>query len=181
MYPLAEGEQLLWSGRPQRFVRRYRDYHGYVVSVVAFQALIAIGVLGVAKFEVDLAIFALVPGFFGMLIGLSAERNRQRKLLLGVLTYLVTDRRLIFVADRPGGIEFRWIWHPDLREPRVRDHGDGTGTVDFRPTLREWLRDQQYRAQSSLSMMLPELLAIEDAEHVAELIVRNAPRSPVVG
>ncbi|MCG3751373.1 hypothetical protein [Amycolatopsis sp. Poz14] len=35
MYPLAEGEQLLWSGRPQRFVRRYRDYHGYVVSVVA--------------------------------------------------------------------------------------------------------------------------------------------------
>ncbi|WP_134733897.1 hypothetical protein [Amycolatopsis nivea] len=88
-----------------------------------------------------------------MLTGLSAERNRQRKLLLGVLTYLVTDRRLIFVADRPGGIEFRWIWHPELREPRVLDHG--TGTVDFRPTLR----DQQYRVQSSLSMMLPELLA----------------------
>ncbi|MCG3751374.1 hypothetical protein [Amycolatopsis sp. Poz14] len=110
-----------------------------------------------------------------MLIGLSAERNRQRKLLLGVLTYLVTDRRLIFVADRPGGDEFHWIWHPELRELRVLDHG--TGTVNFRPALR----DQQYRVQSSRINDAARTAHFEEAEHVAALIARNASRAPVVG
>lgn len=181
MYPLAEGEHLLWSGRPRRFPRRYADYHGYVVAVVAFQAITALVVFGVPEFDVGSAVSLLAPGLYGLMIGLAVERNRQRKALLGALTYLVTDRRLVFVADRPGGVEFRWIWLPDLGEPRVRDHGDGTGTVGFGPTVAEWLRDQQYRAQSSLSLMLPELIAIEDAEHVAELLARNAPRAPVVG
>ncbi|MGW4401468.1 hypothetical protein ACWEHA_39740 [Amycolatopsis nivea] len=178
MYPLAEGEQLLWSGRPQRYPHGYARYHGYVVATVSFVALVAVGVIGTVKFGVDLALFALWPGFFGLVLGLAAERNRQRKVLLGVLTYLVTDRRLVFVADRPSGAEFRWVWLPDLGKPRVRDHGDGTGTVGFGASLRVWLRDQQFRAQSSLATMVPELIAIEEPEHVADLIAQHAPRSP---
>ncbi|WP_101438069.1 hypothetical protein [Amycolatopsis echigonensis] len=129
----------------------------------------------------DPVVVALWPSFFGVVLALISERNRQRKALLGVLTCLVTDRRLVFVADRPGGIEFRWVWFPDLPEPRVRDHADGTGTVDFHPTLSEWLRDQKFRAQPSAYPMLPELMAVRDAARVADLIARNARRTPAVG
>ncbi|WP_116204465.1 hypothetical protein [Amycolatopsis circi] len=181
MYPLAEGEQLLWSGRPRRYVRRYADYHNYVAAAVTFGAIAALGIGGIAIFEVDSDIFALWPGFFGAAIALIAEQNRQRRVLFGVLTYLVTDRRIVFVADRPGGIEFRWVWFPDLEEPQVRDHGDGTGTVGFAAPMRVRLRAQKFQARSLLTSMVPELVAIEDPEHVAELIARNAPRTPAAG
>ncbi|MCG3751372.1 hypothetical protein [Amycolatopsis sp. Poz14] len=173
MFPLAEGEHLLWSGRPQRYPRRYADFHGYVAATVGFAALGALGVFASVKLGMELAVLALLPGFFGAAVAQTAERNRQRKLLLGVLTYLVTDRRLVFVADRPGGIEFRWVWLPDLDEPRLRDHGDGTGTVSFKGPSRVRLRDQKFQAQSSLTTMTPELIAIEEPEHVAELIART--------
>ncbi|WP_037364842.1 hypothetical protein [Amycolatopsis orientalis] len=181
MYPLAEDEQLLWSGRPQRFPRRFADYHGYVVVTLVFVALVVLSSLAAVKFDVELAVVGVWMGFFSMALVQTSERNRQRKLLLGVLTYLVTDRRLVFVADRPGGVEFRWVWLPDLGEPRVRDHGDGTGTVGFRGHSWGRLRYQKFWAQSSLTTMVPELIAIEGPEHVAELITRNAPRSPAVG
>ncbi|MET9263652.1 hypothetical protein [Amycolatopsis sp. NPDC004079] len=181
MYPLAEGEQLLWSGRPQRYVRRYADYHNYVGVAVGFGTIVATGIVGIVMFDVDPVTFSLWPSFFVLAIALIAEQNRQRRVLFGVLTYLVTDRRIVFVADRPGGIEFRWVWLPDLAAPRVRDHGDGTGTVGFGAPVRVRLRAQKFQARSLLTTMVPELVAIEDPEHVAELIARNAPRTPAAG
>lgn len=181
MYPLAEGEQLLWSGRPQRYVRRYTDYHNYVAAAVAFGVIVALGTVGIMMFDADPVAFAWWPTFFGVAIALIAEQNRQRRVLFGVLAYLVTDRRIVFVADRPGGIEFRWVWLPDLAAPRVRDHGDGTGTVGFGAPVRVRLRAQKFQARSLLTTMVPELVAIEDPEHVAGLIARNAPRAPAVG
>ncbi|GAB3396374.1 hypothetical protein [Amycolatopsis echigonensis] len=175
MYPLAEDEQLLWSGRPQRFPRRYADYHIYVVTAVGFGAMAALGVIAVVRFDVDPAVFAVWPVLFGMTLGLGSERNRRRKALLRGLTYLVTDRRVVFVADRPGGIEFRWVLLPDLGKPRVRDHGDGTGTVGFGAPLGLRMRDLQFRAESPLVTMVPELIAIDDPEHVADLISGRAP------
>ncbi|SFO62575.1 hypothetical protein [Amycolatopsis rubida] len=138
MYPLAEGEQLLWSGRS--------NLHGYVVGTAAFAAL---GVVASSKYGAHFEIFVLCLALLGTALGLRTERNRQRKSLVGVLTYLVTDRRIVFVAERPSGVEFRWAWFTELRTPRVHDYRDGTGTVDFHPTLSEWLRDQKYRAQQS--------------------------------
>ncbi|ATY14397.1 hypothetical protein CU254_31245 [Amycolatopsis sp. AA4] len=179
MYPLAEDERLLWSGRPRRYPRRYADYHIYLVTTVGFGVLVALGVIAVARFDVYSAVFQLWPVFFGMALGLGSERNRRRKAMFGGLSYLVTERRVVFVAYRPEGIEFRWVWLPDLGVPRVRDYGDGTGTVGFGAPLRVRMRDLQFRAESPLATMVPELVAIEAPAHVAELIARM--RSAAVG
>ncbi|ATY14396.1 hypothetical protein CU254_31240 [Amycolatopsis sp. AA4] len=177
MYPLAEDERLLWSGRPQRYVRRYRDYHYYVtvgILVLVVSALAAV---------LDLSRWAMIGWIvvFSLFITSGFERNRERRGFIAVTTYLVTDRRLIFVSESPPGIEFRWVQLADLGKPRVRDHGDGTGTIDFHPTTAEWLRDQGFRSRPAWHPILPELMAVPDAAHVAELISRNAPRSPAVG
>ncbi|MFE3178447.1 hypothetical protein ACFXPA_35790 [Amycolatopsis sp. NPDC059090] len=177
MYPLAEDEQLLWSGRPQRYVRRYRDYHYYVTVGIL---LVAAAGLGAA---LNLSTWSMIGWMvvLAMAVATGYERNRERRGFIAVTTYLVTDRRLIFVSESPPGIEFRWVQLADLRPPRVRDHGDGTGTIDFHPTASEWLRDQGYRSRPAWYPMLPELMAVPDAAQVADLIARNAPRSPVVG
>ncbi|WP_406637448.1 hypothetical protein [Amycolatopsis sp. WGS_07] len=177
MYPLAEGEQLLWSGRPQRYVRRYRDRHYYVT--VGILLLAAAGVTA----ALDLNNWAMIGWIVVLSLVLTSglERNRERRGFIAVTTYLVTDRRLIFVSDSPPGIEFRWVQLTDLRPPRVRDHGDGTGTIDFHPTVTEWLRDQGFRSRPAWYPILPELMAVPDAAQVAELIARNASRAPVVG
>ncbi|WP_020657304.1 hypothetical protein [Amycolatopsis benzoatilytica] len=169
MYPLVEGEELLWSGRPQGYPRRYVNYHGYVSWAVLYVVMEACAFVVAWVCDVPAENFTLLPVLLMVPLALALERNRQRKALVGALTYLVTDRRLIFAAQGSGGIEFRWVWRADLREPRVHRYPDGTGTVDFRPTLRERLRDQQTRAQSSLLWMVPELVAIKDPERVAGL------------
>ncbi|MBB1153884.1 MULTISPECIES: hypothetical protein [Amycolatopsis] len=177
MYPLAEGEQLLWSGRPQRYVRRYRDYHYYLtVGILLLVVSVLIATLNLSYWVMVgwIAVLSLV--FNG-----GIERNRERRGFIAVTTYLVTDRRLIFVSESPPGAEFRWVQLADLRPPRVRDHGDGTGTIDFHPTVSEWLRDQGFRSRPAWYPILPELMAVPDAAHVADLISRNAPRAPVVG
>ena len=177
MYPLAEGEQLLWSGRPQRYVRRYRDCHYYVVVAIVIVA--ASGLTATLNLS-----YGVILGWsvvFSMVLGSGHERNRERRGFIAVTTYLVTDRRLIFVSDSPPGIEFRWVQLSDLRPPRVRDHGDGTGTIDFHPTVRECLRDQGFRSRPAWYPMLPELMAVRDAAQVADLIARNARRTPAVG
>ncbi|PKV94835.1 hypothetical protein ATK30_5723 [Amycolatopsis echigonensis] len=133
MYPLAEGEQLLWSGRPQRYVRRYRDYHHYVVV-----AIVIVGGLAVAATSgLDYGGMVGCNAVAGVMIGFAVERNRERRGFIAGTTYLVTDRRLIFVSQWPPGVEFRWVQLAVLRPPRVRDHGDGTGTIDFHPTVSE--------------------------------------------
>ncbi|WP_370934659.1 hypothetical protein [Amycolatopsis sp. cg13] len=177
MYPLAEDEQLLWSGRPQRYVRRYRDYHPYLSVVIVLVAAAA------ATAIFNLSYRDTVPWIvvLGLLAGTAVERNRERRSFVAGTSYLVTDRRLIFVSQWQPGVEFRWVPLGYLRPPRVRDHGDGTGTIDFHPTATEWLRDQGYRSRPAWYPMLPELMAVPDAAQVAELIARNTPRSPVVG
>ncbi|WP_116204464.1 hypothetical protein [Amycolatopsis circi] len=177
MYPLVEGEQLLWSGRPQRYVRRYRDYHYYLT--VGFLILFAAGLTTILSLSYGVMIGWVVV--FVLAAATAHERNRERRAFIAVTTYLVTDRRLIFVSESPPGIEFRWIRLNDLRPPRVRDHGDGTGTIDFHPTATEWLRDQSYRSRPAWYPILPELMAVPSAAQVAELIARNASRARVVG
>jgi len=171
MYPLLEGEELLWSGRPQRFPRRFRNYRGYLVWTAAVVSLLALAfAAAVATHYPPFEMMASVYPVFVIVLLLIAERERQRKALFAVLGYQVTSRRIVFTAERGEGFEVRWVWLADLRAPRVREHGDGTGAVDFRPTLAEYFRDGRFRTQSSLLMMLPELAAIEDAERVAGLI-----------
>ncbi|RJQ87450.1 hypothetical protein [Amycolatopsis panacis] len=169
MYPLAEGEQLLWSGRPQRYVRRYRDYHYYLSVAI----LLLGGVVLTARFDLQLWNLLGWGVVLGLLIGTACERNRDRRAFVAATTYLVTDRRLIFVSQGEPGIEFRWIGLADLRPPRVQGHGDGVGTIDFHPTALEWLKDQGYRSRPAWVPILPELMAVPDAAQVAALITRN--------
>jgi hypothetical protein len=169
MYPLAEGEQLLWSGRPQRYVRRYRDNHYYLTVAILLVAAAAVAA------AYDLAIWSLLGWVvvLGLVASTGLERNRDRRAFIAATTYLVTARRLVFVSEGPSGIEFRWIGLADLRPPRVHDHGDGTGTIDFHPTANEWLKDQGYRSRPAWFPILPELMAVPDAARVAGLIAHN--------
>jgi len=178
MNPLLEGEQLLWSGRPQRYVRRYRDFHNYLTI-----AIILIGGSGLLATRANLD-FWILSGWYAvlaLLLSTAFERNRDRRGFVAVTSYLVTDQRLIFVSAGECGTEYRWVPLDGLRPPRVRAHGDGTGTIDFRPTVPEWLRDQGYRTRPAWQPALPELMAVRDPDRVAELIARNGSRPPAVG
>ncbi|MEV0071139.1 MULTISPECIES: hypothetical protein [unclassified Amycolatopsis] len=177
MFPIEEGETVLWSGRPQRYHRRFRDYYWWVVlAVLAFGGSFVIAWFDVlnAAFYAWIIVLALVAGF-------AVERPKERRALLAITTYFVTDRRLVFVAHGGSGSEFRWVPLAALRAPRVHDLGDGLGTIDFRPTWWEWVKDQEYRPRPAWHPMLPELVAVRDAAQLADLIARNAARPSHVG
>ncbi|MEV0071138.1 hypothetical protein [Amycolatopsis sp. NPDC050768] len=177
MYPIEPDETVLWTGRPQRYYWRYRDYHWFVVVVV----IIVVGVVLTGIFDApEYGIPVMAVAVSGM-TGSAIARHRERASRVGATTYVVTDRRLVFVVYWPQGAEFRWIPLAYLRRPRVRDIGGELGIVDFRPTVSEWLKDQEYRPRPVWYPELPELMGIRDAHEVAELISRNSGHSSVVG
>ncbi|MEV4601170.1 hypothetical protein AB0K15_27685 [Amycolatopsis sp. NPDC049253] len=177
MYPIEEGETVLWSGRPQRYHRRFRDYYWWVVLAV----LVVGGSFVIAVLDVlDVALYPWVI-VIALVAGFAVERPKERRALLAVTTYFVTDRRLVFVAHGGSGSEFRSAALAGLRPPRVHALGDGLGTIDFRPTWWEWVKDQEYRPRPAWHPFLPELVAVRDAQQLADLIERNAARRSFVG
>ncbi|MEV4601171.1 hypothetical protein AB0K15_27690 [Amycolatopsis sp. NPDC049253] len=177
MYPIEPDETVLWTGRPERYCWRYRDYHWFVVVlVVIVVGVVLTSILAAPEYGVPV-MAVVVSGSVGSAIA----RHRERASRVGATTYVVTDRRLVFATYWPQGAEFRWIPLAYLRRPRVRDIGGGLGIVDFRPTVAQWLKDQGYRPRPVWYPKLPELMGIRDAQEVAELISRNAGHSSVLG
>lgn len=170
-YPLQDGEQVLWSGAPRRR-RRWSDEH--LVLLVNCLLLVAAFVVATVVYD-DLTMYVAVIVAAVFVVSTSGAQVRDRRARALVTTYLVTDRRIVFVAQWPNGAEFRWVWHHLMRPPRVRVDHHGTGTITFGAS--RWLR-WNLAAKPRLGAwapIVPELYAIPDAERVAELIRRARP------
>lgn len=167
-HPLQDGEQVLWTGRPQR---RQRWFYEHTV-------LLVIGVL-VVTFVVmtnvlDGSVSSLTAWYLAIfvLVGAHFERLKIRRALARAISYQVTTQRIIFTAHWPSGTEVRWIWLGPLSSPRVRAGADGLGTITFGigPFMRWQLRTTELNG--AWAPFVPELRNVPDAQQVAELITR---------
>ena len=177
-YPLQDGEQVMWSGRPQRPQRWFYEH----------TVLLVITVLVVTSVVVTTALSGpptLVTTWYLAVIvaaGLFTERLKTRRGWAHAVIYQVTSHRIIFIAQWPAGAEFRWVWLGPLSEPRVSAGADGVGTVTFRinPLTRWQLRNNEL--QGAWAPFVAELRNIPDAQQVADLITwlqgRSLPSCP---
>jgi hypothetical protein len=174
-FPMEEGEQELWRGRPVRLPRWYSES----------SVLVLVGLMVVAAFAVPLTT-ALPLEFFlswypaaAVLAAPLVNQLQSRRALAKATTYVVTTVRLVLVAQWPTGAEYRWARLDGLARPEIKLRPDGTGTIWFgmRPYTRWRLRNQPVRG--AWVEFLPELRAIPDAQRVAALIEGVQPAGPV--
>ncbi|WP_326565735.1 hypothetical protein VSH64_28165 [Amycolatopsis rhabdoformis] len=175
MNPIAEGETVLWTGQPQRYQRRFRDFLPWVLVVWV------IVWLGLAFAFLEDASAFVAPYVVGLVVALAIVVEKQRPRVFAATSYILTDRRLIFVLNWAYGVEYRWVPIAQLGTPRVRELKDGLGIVSFDRSVLRWLRQRYPWRRPTFVPVLPELMAIPDARQVAELIARNAPQPSIVG
>ncbi|MFD5244228.1 hypothetical protein ACFWIW_06780 [Amycolatopsis sp. NPDC058340] len=162
LYPVQEGEEVLWGGAPLRPRKWFPEYTQMIMLV----ALIVFFVV------ISAHIAALFPAI-GLLVGISAffhQRLLDRRARDRALSYLVTSRRIIFVANWPSGTEFRWVWVRYLHlSPQVKVDETGVGTITFGS---RWSRSRisENELRGAWAPPVPELRAIPDARRVADLI-----------
>jgi len=174
MYPLQNDERLLWSGAPERPQRWFAEHFVLLFAVVVgVTLLVLVGVFDPA-FPIEIPYLSLLP-----VLAVASRRQLQpARARAHATTYLVTDLRVIFVAQWPSGAEFRWVWHHRLPPARVKagEHDIGTITFGTSPWTRWVLANKPY--SGAWAPFVPDLHAIADAERVAELI-RRAQRTPL--
>jgi hypothetical protein len=176
MNPIDDGETVLWSGGPQRRHRRFRDCLPWAPAVVL---VVGLGLL--VAFYPDHELW--ISWYFSIVlaIGFAANAGSARSKRFAALSYTVTDRRLILVLRWSHGDDFRWVPIGLLGSPRVHELGDGVGTVAFDRSVTRWTRRRDPWRSPGLAPIHPELVAIRDAQQVAELISRNAEQASAVG
>ncbi|MCR6487780.1 hypothetical protein M8542_33640 [Amycolatopsis sp. OK19-0408] len=174
MYPLQDGERLLWSGRPEHARRWFPEHLALLVGAIA-----VIGVLG-TWFVLDDSFVAFVglPLALVLLFTTTLPHLRNSRARAFATTYLVTDQRIIFVAQWPSGAEYRWVRLSRLGPPRVKADDRGVGTITFGTS--PWTRWQLANKPQpgAWAPFVPDLYAIAGAARVAELI--SAARQPVI-
>ena len=172
MYPLQDGEEVLWSGWPQR---QRRWFYEHTVLIVISVLVVTQIVLSTALGGSPLSAWYLA---FLVLAAVYLERLKIRRAWARAISYQVTSQRIIFTARWPGGTESRWVWLAPLSPPQVRVGADGVGTVTFGIGLwtRWQLRNDEMRG--AWAPFVPELRNIQDAQQVAELITRLQGAQP---
>ncbi|MBE1576899.1 hypothetical protein [Amycolatopsis roodepoortensis] len=87
-------------------------------------------------------------------------------MLLAFGVFLVTTQRIIFVASRPNGTEFRWVWLRYVQlPPKVKAGKAGGGAITFGGCV------------GPPSAPVLELRAIADTANVANLILQAQHRA----
>ncbi|MFF4599031.1 hypothetical protein [Amycolatopsis sp. NPDC001319] len=176
MNPIDDGETVLWTGGPQRRHRRLGDYLPWV-PVVVLVAGLSLLVAFYPDHELWISwYFSIVPA-----IGFAANVGSVRSKRFAALSYIVTDRRLILVLHWSHRDDFRWVPIALLGSPRVHELGDAVGTVAFGRSVTRWMRRRHPWRSPGLAPIHPELVAIRDAQQVAELISRHAGHSSIHG
>jgi len=168
MYPLQEGEEVLWTGQAQRPRKWFPEYTVMIIVIGMVAGLIAFGYLGSA-----LPFYAGMLPAFGVLL---FQRVTDRRARDRALSYLVTSQRIIFVASWPNGTEFRWVWLRFVQMPPKAKAGEaGVGTITFGGVWgRRQLRENELRG--AWAPLYLELRAIADVENVANLIAQAQHR-----
>jgi hypothetical protein len=172
MYPLQDGERLLWSGRPARPRRWFPEHFVLAVGTVA-----AFGFFGTWFVVYDsVEAFVGLPIFTTILFTTTVPQLQSRRARALSTTYVVTDQRIVFAAHWPNGAEYRWVRFSRLGPPRVKADDGGVGTITFGTS--RWTRWQlATKPQAGVWVpFVPDLYAVADAPRVAELIdeARNA-------
>ncbi|WP_181777327.1 hypothetical protein [Amycolatopsis pittospori] len=168
MYPLQEGEEVLWTGQAQRPRKWFPEYTVVITMIGLAGALIAFG-----------QAFVSLPFYTGMLTVLGIllfPRVSDRRARDRALSYLVTNQRIIFAASWPNGTEFRWVWLRFVQmPPTVKAEKAGVGTITFGGVWSRYqLRENELRGAWAPPFL--ELRAIADVENVANLIVQAQRR-----
>ncbi|OXM46078.1 hypothetical protein [Amycolatopsis alba] len=162
LYPLQEGEEVLWTGAPQRPRKWFPEHIQMVALAVPFVFLFFVWVehSGLPPFI----------GLFAAFFILFHQRLSDRRSRENVLTYMVTNQRIIFVANWQAGTEFRWVWFRYLQHPpEVKVDETGVGTVTYGSRWgRSRVRSNELRGAWAAPVL--ELRAIPDARRVADLI-----------
>lgn len=107
---LEEGEELLWSGRPEEFVTKDRTYGRAIIRNVIIKAVISAAVItGYIALALSrgvevktILVILLVLGAAALVYGDFRTANILRK----KVCYAVTDRRLILLASELKGISY---------------------------------------------------------------------------
>ncbi|WP_037312019.1 hypothetical protein [Amycolatopsis orientalis] len=166
-YPLNEGEVLLWSGSPQQRQKWFPEHTGMVLSFLVFPAVVALEVIFLDIGTSALMSVGLLLAFFFVLY----QRLLDRRSRAGVMTYLVTNQRIVFAANWLNGSEYRWVWLNRLpSEPQVRADETGVGTIVFGS---RWSRARAHENELRGAWAPPalEMYQVADAQRVADLIV----------
>ncbi|MDQ7804947.1 PH domain-containing protein [Amycolatopsis sp. A133] len=170
MKVLLPGEQLLWSGRPQRIAPRGLDWYSLAFGVVWVSVIAASGIgfgregrtfyIGAA-----FAVFGLATAW-GPVIG--------RLWALRRAVYAVTDQRVV-VADGVSGRTRASAYLRALPPPVTQPREDGVGTVTFGEAggLLSLFGGAQATAGSKSSQVPIVLVAVPEAERVRDLIARG--------
>jgi hypothetical protein len=174
IYPLQDGERVLWSGRPEHPKRWFAEHLVLLLSIaVGVTALVLMGTFD-PDFPIEFLYLSMIP------LAVVASRTQLQGLRARAFaaTYVVTDLRVIFVMQWPTGAEFRWVWHHRLPPARTKTDERGVGTITFgtSPWTRWTLANKPQ--SGAWAPFAPDLHAIADAERVAELI-RQAQRAPL--
>lgn len=174
MYPLRDGEQLLWSGKPEHPQRWFLEHLVLLVVVVLAAALVVL----LAVLDPSDPIYVLYMPMIVVMAAFTPGHLRSVHARAQATKYLVTDLRIVFVMQWPTGAEFRWVWHHRLPPARVKANSRGIGTITFgtsRWTRWSLANKPQFGAWAPFA---PRLHAIADAQQVAELI-RQAQATPL--
>lgn len=176
IYPLRDGERLLWSGAPDQPQRWFTEHlvllFGFVVGVTA---VVLVGTFD-PGFPIEFFYVSMIPLFY-----VASRRQFQGlRARASATTYLVTDLRVIFVTQWPAGAEFRWVWHHRLPPARTKVDERGVGTITFgtSPWTRWALANKPQ--SGAWAPFVPDLHAIANAGRVAALI-RQAQSAPLPG
>lgn len=164
---LQPGEQLLWSGRPQRIAPRGLDWYHLAAGVV-WVSLVGASALVFGRASQTYYIGA-VFAFGGLAIAWGPVFARLWAMRRTV--YAVTDRRVV-VADGVSGRTRASAYLGALPPPATRPRLDGVGTVTFGEAdgLLSVFAAQlkQKSPQATIA-----LVAVPDAERVRDLIARG--------
>ena len=166
---LLPGEQLLWSGRPQRFALDGTDWYRLAFGVV----WVTLGLVFFAHGR--LGFFPVVWAVGGLLIAWVPVALRQRALRRAV--YAVTNWRVV-VADRVSGATRTSAYLGALPPPVAQAGADGVGAVSFGGS--GGFLDAMVSAANTRSAPI-KFVAVPDAERVRDLIAQAQTRPPVAG
>ncbi|MEV6648630.1 hypothetical protein [Amycolatopsis sp. NPDC051371] len=138
---------------------------------------VAILVLVAVVVPADLVYFLFTP-MLPPLIVASRGRIQSAHARAFATGYLVTDLRIIFVAQWPAGAEYRWMWLHRLPPARVEADERGVGTITFGTSFRTRWTLASKPNSGAWAPFVPDLHAVADAPRVAELI-RQAQSTPL--
>lgn len=172
---LLRGERILWSGTPlQGLAFSPQDWF-----LVPFTALWA----GFAVFWEFSVLTTRAPGFFGVfgipfvLIGLFilAGRFVADAWIRQSTSYAITNQRILILRSRPSS---NCVALPLDRLPEVSliERANGSGTIRFGPALNPLVRNAGFASWIPALNATPQLIGIEHARRVFDLIQQATSR-----